>query len=201
MPGRDALYPDGPLGKAAAPNYCPKPFYFVQVAPSGKVRIPCWSSDPAPLADLMLKWMADFPDEVAVLLKVEQDQPSANGDPWSRYYGTCKKGAVVRAFEMFRDFVLTDSTHQICIRNPETEEYFAFDECGVLWLYPNERKIEAMAASLGFENKLQSLISDQGYWSHILSDSAERRRALVEFLMLEAVDSTPDQPNAANPIQ
>ena len=184
----DAFYPPKEeFGKAAAANYRPKPFYFIQTSPEGEVRIPCWSSDPELLATLMLKLLANLPDQVRVLVKVKAE--SAEDADWHRYHGYCRKRAVEHAITKFRKFLLRDSGHQFLVRDPDSSEYFALDDYGILWLYPSDKTREELLAAMGFENKIQELISDRGCWKRKLPDAQERLRELIDFLLLEDVET------------
>lgn len=186
MSKQDAFYPPkGKFGKAAATNYSPKPFYFVQTSPQQEVRIPCWSFDPELLAELMLKLLADFPDQVSVLTKFKPE--SDEDSDWHRYHGLCSNRAVEHAIAKFRKFLLQDSSHQFLVRNPDTGEYFALDDYGILWLYPADKPREDVLTATGFENKLQELIYERGCWKRRLPDSQQRMRELVDFLLLEDV--------------
>lgn len=183
--------PKGEFGKAAAPNYDPKPFYFLQTSPEGEFRIPCWSPDPELLAALMLKLLADFPDEVRVLVKVKAE--SAENADWHRYHGYCSKRAVERAITKFRRFLLRDSSHQFLVRDPDSGEYFALDDYGILWLYPTDRPRQELLTAMGFEDKLQELIYAHGCWTRQLPDSQQRLRKLIDFLLLEDVEASEEQ--------
>ena len=186
--GPKDFHPSGVRGKAAAPNYCPAPFYFVQTAPNGDIRIPCWSSDPATLGDLMLKVLAAFPADVSVLIKTRVEDGSAE-DPWRRFHGYCSKKAVEHVLIRFREFLLRDSTHQFLVRNTDSGEYFALDDYGVLWLYPNDRSIEGLLKSMGFEDKAQELIYERGCWKYTPGNSEQKRQELIDFLLLSDVES------------
>jgi hypothetical protein len=184
--------------KAVAPDYHPGPFYFVQSSETGAIRIPCWSQDPSPLGEIMLEILQLFPEEVGILIKARLESPheySKSDDEWIRYHGYSHKRAVQTAFAKFRKFLLRDSTHQFMARNPDTGEYFAFDDYGILWIYSENAKFRDILTSHKFLEKFQPLIYEGSVWKFIAPDSQDQLRELVDFLMLEEVQkSEPEEP-------
>jgi hypothetical protein len=184
--------------KAVAPEYHPEPFYFVQTSNSGATRIPCWSQDPAPLAEVILELLHLFPEQVDVLIKVRIDPPSVDredDDEWNRFHGFAKNRVVQTAFAKFRKFLLCDSTHQFMVRNPDTGEYFAFDDYGVLWIYSENTKVVEVLTTRGFIKQVQPLIYEGAVWKFTAPNSSSQLRSLVDFLMLvEVQKSDPGEP-------
>lgn len=190
--------------KAVSPDYHPEPFYFVETSETGEIRMPCWSPDVASLAKIILEILKSFPKEVAVLVKARKDPSPAESeesDNWVRYHGYCGNVAVQNAFAKFRRFLLCDSTHQFMARNPDTGEYFAFDDCGILWIYSDDQRFQDLLVANGFrKTDRQPLISDGPVWRLTAPNSSGQLQELADFLMLDEVDA-PERQDPPETIQ
>ena len=72
------------------------------------------------------------------------------------------------------------------VRDAETGSYLAFDEHGVLYLYGRHAEIEKQLEDLGFENRKDALITEQGHWHIEIADTDSiRDRIICQLQLLE----------------
>ena len=178
------------FAKMYAKDYDPRPFYFTQTSPAGKVRIACWCCDPDYTWSIAEEVVAEFPQKVAVLLKVEAEEPTES-DPWDRYHAEAvDKQHVLAIVKKFRDYVLGDGTNEFAIRRTDTGEYIALDCAGVLWLYPiddGRRWIELLEART-YPLKYRTLLTGVFHWKRKAAGGDALRDSLILDLGLDPVE-------------
>ena len=190
--------------KAVSPDYAPEPFYLVETSESGETRLPCWSTDPASLMEIILEVLKTFPEEVEMLIKAKTESDTADShesDEWIRFHGYSSNRAVQNALTRFHKFLVCDSTHQFMVRNTETGEYLCFDDYGILWIYSGDEKFKKLLVARGFKEKDdQPLIYEGPVWRFTAPNPKDQLKELADFLMLDEVGN-PEQKKPGEQIQ
>lgn len=179
-------------GKAVAPGYEPSPFFFRQFNEERGTRIVAWSGELEQMKRTLYSFLSRFPDDLVILLKVEDSDAGRDDEgvpTFKRYRGDASRTQVVEAVRHHERYVFLDGHHQLCVRCADSGEYFAFDEDGILWLYPNiADEWASMLVANGFsESAPQKLLSNLPHWQFTPAESEEMRNSLIQGLGLEKV--------------
>jgi hypothetical protein len=177
--------------KAMAPTYHPLPFYFQQEY-SGGTRIIAWTGIPAQVQSLFFAVLRLLGESVDVLLKVEAE----DGDPdkdWTRYHLTeITRDKIEQAIQLHSEFVFRDGTHQLCLRNAVTADYFALDEHGIFFLYFPLTTMGSLLEHLGFEARYEEPLFGSDHYHYSAANANEQLRSFVKELGLEFIAPTQD---------
>ena len=173
--------------KAVVEGYDPPPFFFAQTSPHGAVRWVAWTGKLPQLKQLVYGLLRLFSPHAQVLLKVDKKDVS-DGAVWTRYHGEAPVAKVVHAIRDHERLIFQDGYTQLCVRDDDTGEYIALDEYGVLYIYAHDDRFTQTCRDCGFEERPETLISDQPHWRQALDDAAELRASLVKALHLEEVE-------------
>jgi hypothetical protein len=178
---------DDTLLKAVLQGYEPAAFYFRQSHPGGDERWVSWTPSLKMLKDTVYAILESFPDDVDVLWK-HYDSEDAEGQPeWIRFCGTVAKSELIDSIRRYESFVFQDASNCLCVRRLDTDEYFALDHKGPLYIYSDSDWVPQLLARLGYENRIEKLITEGGHWSRTFPDNAETRSAIAARLHLEQV--------------
>jgi hypothetical protein len=176
---------DAPKIKAVRQGYSPAPFYLVQQSDQGETRFVAWTSELRQLKQLIDRLLDTFPDQVEVLLKVDTGETADQDSIWNRYVGRASRKAVREALVNYERYVFQDGDNQLCVKRPDTDEYFALDHCGVLYVYSSSPQLADLCAGAGFARQhTAELISDAGHWRVSLKDGEQLREGLIHQLGL-----------------
>lgn len=72
-----------------------------------------------------------------------------------------------------------DSGFQICLRIQDSDDYFAYYEYGIFWIYSNDECFRKSLEQSGLSETNEHLISDPFHWNFRLKD---KRQCLVRFI-------------------
>jgi hypothetical protein len=173
--------------KAWADDYRADPFYFVQTS-ADRTRIIAWSGNPDQVKNAFYALLDHFPFDVEVILKVMLS-PEQNEPQWHKYHAEINLSKLTDGICKNESYVFTDGTNQFWVRNPETKEYFAFDDHGVFYIYSDSPTFPELFGSLGFQEKLMSPIYSKPHFHHRPADVKRLERNFVSDLNLEKVAS------------
>jgi hypothetical protein len=171
--------------KALREGYLPEPFVFRQVSDQG-VRVVAWSSDLQRLKRGVLATLERFPNAVEVLFKT-QTNGDGERDGWRRFVGMTDKATFIDLATTCEQLVYSDGGNTICIRRPDTGEYLALDEHGILFVYSSDPGFLKALEQVGFENRVEPLLFEAPHW-HIRPPRAEElEQWFIKRLALEYV--------------
>lgn len=156
-------------GKAYREGYEPRPFAFRQIYSEG-TRVAAWTADLGQLRRLLLAVLDEFPGDVEILFKTKT---GAEEDDWQRYVGGVRKSALIDLLGPCEELVLSDGRSMLCVRRPDTREYLARDEHGILFLYLEGPRCLELCEQLGFENRVEEPIFAAPHW-HVRPKAAEQ---------------------------
>jgi hypothetical protein len=75
-------------------------------------------------------------DQIEYLFK-EDIQDESESNRWIRLFGGIYKSDLLKLVWEFEDWFFSDSIFKFCVREPEHEENFAYDEHGLFFIYEN----------------------------------------------------------------
>src|SRR5262249_47430119 len=79
-----------------------------------------------------------------------------------------------------------DSGFQLCVREPDREGYFAYDEHGLFFLYDLPHAAELLAR-MGFANRAAKLVSDGEHWELRPNDAEHELEDFKRALKLRSL--------------
>jgi len=174
--------------KAIREGYSPAPFFFHQEYEPGKMRWIAWTSSLPQLKELFYRAVRCFPNDVQVLLKLQQaERADPVTGPWQRYHGNCLLEKLIAVIEENEDQVFTDGGSQLCVMPGEGGDYIALDEHGIFFLYTDNEEFRNLFAELGYKDRSQELLWDAGHWHYRPGDN-EKWLPFIEQLGLQAVE-------------
>lgn len=171
--------------KAVREDYAPGPFVFEERSDSGDFRFAAWTSDVDQLKGLVYAVLEHFPEEVLVLFKTETNGESAR-DGRQRYSGSTTRGAVIEAFKKLEELIFHDGGSMVCVKRADNGDYFALDEHDTFFIYSSDRFYLSLCQQLGFEHRVNELISHAGHW-HIRPGCEDQEEEFIRLLALEPV--------------
>lgn len=181
---------DQDAGKAVRQGYEPRPFFFVQTSENGHARLVAWAPSLSTVRRAFEEFIKALPAAVEVLLKVKADSGAAeeSRDPvWLRYHGVVAQGALLEAIDRCDTSVFQDSRNQLCVRDPVSFDYVVLDDVGVVYMYSDDAMFRQVLAALGFEERIEPLVSEEGYWAQTPAAGREQESEFVRLLRLSSV--------------
>ena len=171
-------------GKAVGPDYKPEPFYYRDETFPEARRFALWSADFRQVGDAMLALLETFPERVDVLLKSSK----ADGEVYLRWAGNTGKADILAAIVEHSEYVFQCGYDVLCLKNPDTQEYIALDEFGIIWYYSNSDDCTVIFDNLGFINRVTPLVTEGGCWVISVENADELRNDFIAELGLKAVE-------------
>ena len=172
--------------KARHHDYAPKPFHYEQHNPGGGVRLVAWTGDLDHQRETLATLVHLLAPRVEVLTKVMRDDEHepALAESWVRFYGIAPAPALLEAIGRCEAFVFRDSRTQICARNPWTMEYVVLDHDGCLYVYSTDPRFRDALVALGFESRVEALISSRAHWRQLPPEGPAQQHQFVRLLRL-----------------
>lgn len=180
--------PSGKLLKAWAKEYDEAPFFFEESSVSGQ-RLVAWSEEPEQITRAFYSIIDLFPQTLDVLLKISLGREPGGKPLWARYQGVVAREHLLQVLKGNETYVFSDGMHQLCLKNPTTDHYLAFDDHGIFFLYSPSRDEVELFRSLGFEERCAKPIYKIPHFQHTPPDSEKLEIKFVSDLGLEKVNS------------
>jgi hypothetical protein len=164
--------------KAELETYAEAPFF--KPDPRRIAECVAWTGGAEQQEKVFWKLAELIGDRIEYLLKETVDQ---NGDEmvWRRVSGGIFRSDLVEVIGGDSELFFHDSGFQFCARSPETDDYFAYDEHGIFWIYSKDPRYLAHLREAGLAERDVPLICDFGHW-HVRPKNAEER--LEKFIGL-----------------
>jgi hypothetical protein len=178
--------PAGTSPKARHDDYAPAPFFFEQHNAVGGHRLVAWTGDLEHQRETLATLVQLLAPRVEVLTKVirEDEREETVADHWVRYYGIAPTPALLEAIGRCEAFVFRDSRTQVCARNPWTLEYVVLDHDGCLYVYSTDGRFRDCLRVLGFEERVEALISSRAHWRQLPEEGPAQQTQFVRLLRL-----------------
>lgn len=158
--------------KAELNGYSEKPFFKTD-KDYDQGRIIAWAGGADQQKRLFWSLAEVIGERIDYLFKEEVDT-NADGTVWRRISGGILLSDLRSAVESDADLFFHDSGFQICLRIPDSGDYFAYDEHGIFWIYANDERFRKVIEESGLSEGEAPLICDSGHW-HVRPKDAEHR--------------------------
>ena len=89
-------------------------------------------------------------ERIDYLFKEEIDKNS-DGIVWRRIFGGILYNDLKSVVESDEDLFFHDSGFQMCLRIPDSDDYFAYDDHGIFWIYSDDKSAQKQE----HDNKLE----------------------------------------------
>ena len=180
--------PTGNSIKAWAKEYDESPFFFEQESRYGK-RLVAWTDDPDQIEKAFDALLNLLPETVGILLKVCIGKTEKNQPIWSRYHGNTGRLKALQVIRQNKKYVFSDGTHQLCLRDPNGDHYFALDEHGIFFVYGATTADADVFKVCGFEHRCAEFLYPTAHFHHTDADSESLQARFVEELGLSKLES------------
>ena len=174
--------------KAWAEEYTEAPFFFEQESKYGP-RLVAWSEEPDQTKQAFYAIVERLPQAVEVLLKISVGKSPEEKPLWTRYMGTVDRHELVRIVKENETYVFSDGMHQLCLKDPGSDRYLAFDDHGIFFLYLPLSEDMEIFKTLGFENRRAEPIFGVPHFQHTAADSEKMEMNFITKLGLEKANS------------
>jgi hypothetical protein len=177
--------------KAWAAEYEEAPFFFEEKSQRGS-RIVAWSEETKQTQEALFAVIDSLPWDVDILLKVCVGHDSKDQPLWSRYHGVVQRSRLVEAIEANEKYIFSDGMHQLCLKDPESDRYLAFDDHGIFFLYSPFPTDSNLFKALGFEERYAEPLFANPHFQCTPKGSEEMEQRFVAELQLDVVGSDLD---------
>ncbi len=180
------------VNKAELRGYSEEPFFKTD-KDYDQGRIIAWAGDVERQAQLFWSLAEALGERIDYLLKVELDV-NEKASQWRRIFGNILLSDLKVAIKSHDELFFHDSGFQICLRKPDSGEYFAYDEHGIFWIYSNDECFIKILKESGLSEREAQLICDSSHW-HIRPNNAEYRleqfiQTLIKFSQYNECEDT-----------
>ena len=177
--------------KAWSREYEETPFFFEQKVKAGR-RLVAWAEDSGLTKKAFYAILESLPATIEVLLKIEFRENVESKTLWSRYHGMVEKWRLTSLVHQNEIYVFSDGAHQLCLKDPNSNRYLAFDEHGIFFLYsPTTEDIEAFR-SFGFESRNAEPIFSKPHFQHVTPEPEKLEMKFLSELELTKANSDLD---------
>jgi hypothetical protein len=180
-------------GKAFSPSYRESAFCFSPETQAG-YRLVAWSPFIEQTKALFYESVDAFTEEIRILLKFrdpEVESENTEDADWTRYVGQARKEEFLSSIRNHEEVVFKDGYSQLCVREGEYSDYFAFDEHGIFFFYSHNPAFRQICEKLGFEQRSAEPIYSVHHFQRQIPDLQEKRLSLIADLVLKPVQNTP----------
>ena len=169
--------------KAELNGYTEEPFYKSD-KDYEEPRFIAWAGGADQQAQLFWILAEVIGERIDYLFKEEIDTNS-DGIAWRRIFGGILYEDLKSVVESDADLFFHDSGFQFCLRIPESNDYFAYDDHGIFWIYSDgddKRFLKALERA-GLSERDAPLICDSAHWHVRPKNAEERLNIFIETLM------------------
>lgn len=178
--------------KAWAGEYEETPFFFEQTSDVGR-RLVAWSEQPEQIQEAFYAIIENLPWDTNVLLKICVGKDGDNAPLWSRFHGRVSRSRLIEVIQANEKYVFSDGSHQLCVKDPDSERCLAFDEHGIFFLYGPLPEDVAKFKAFGFEERYAEPIFSMPHFQRTHVDTEQMEQKFVAALQLEPANSDLDK--------
>jgi hypothetical protein len=183
-------------GKCSMPSKAELDSYagsaFFKPDPSGLADLVVWAGDAMHQERLFWVLLPIIGDRIDYLFKEHVD---CKGDEmlWRRVTGGIFRDDLSEVIRSDAELFFCDSGFQFCARTPDSNDYFAYDEHGLFWIYSKDPRYLTALQDQGLANSNSPLICDFAHW-HVRPKGAEQRlESFIELLQTRSQFSEREQ--------
>lgn len=174
--------------KAWAEEYTEAPFFFEQESKYGP-RLVAWSEEPDQTKRAFYAIVDRLPERVEVLLKISVGKSPEDKPLWTRYCGIVKRDELLEVVKANEPYVFSDGMHQLCLKDPASDRYLAFDDHSIFFLYLPLPEDAELFKTLGFENRYAEPLFGVPHFQHTAANSEKMEMKFITVLGLQKANS------------
>ncbi len=165
--------------KAASKEFTNESFHLIQSHGVDK-RYVVSLSDKIRIRTLLAGFINQSKNEIQIKIRdVDNPEKPIN------YSGTLNKSKLHELMTKHEDVIFHNGYHDLMLRNPETGDYIAFDEHGLIFIYTNQDYSEVLK-NLNAEYKPEEkLIYEYNHWHYCLPKGQEKLAEMIKDFELE----------------
>lgn len=178
--------------KAWAREYEEAPFFFEQQSSRGP-RLVAWSEESDQTKKAFYAVLERLPEKIDVLLKISVSESTKEKPLWARYCAVVARDQLLKVVKAHEQYVFSDGMHQLCLKDPDSGRYLAFDDHGIFFLYSPLPEDVELFKKLGFENRFADPLYGAPHFQHTNADSEKMEMKFITALGLERANSDLEQ--------
>jgi hypothetical protein len=178
--------------KAWAKEYEEAPFFFSEKSDQGARRLVAWTEESTQTQQAFYAIIEKLPWELDLLLKICVGHGQKEKPLWARYHGLVNQSQLIHAIQENELYIFSDGMHQLCLKDPQSDRYLAFDDHGVFFLYSPLPEDVELFQSLGFNQRHAELIFSAPHFQCTPPDSDKLEKKFMTALKLKQVNSDLD---------
>lgn len=183
--------PENNLIKAWAKEYEEAPFVFEQESEFGN-RLVAWSEEPKMNRNAFYGLVKLLPKKLAVLVKISAGSNDGGEPIWSRFHGEVDRKKVINVIEQNEIYVFSDGMHQLCLKDPASDRYLAYDDHGIFFVYSPTAADKELFQELGFEQRFAQPIYSMPHFQHVPPNPEGLEMKFISELGIERTHSDLD---------
>lgn len=173
--------------KAVSPEKMKENVYRIEKS-ADYFRISITSDSEDMIYNMMTELVKGYGSKLEVLIDRESDKfdEKENSYIWDSYYGIADDKSILEILNDYHDLIFHDGKNVLMIKMFESDKYFAFDECGILYVY-NHPEFEDYLEDYDF----MEVFSDYytiiyfGHWHYMEKNAEEDIQKLIKYLNLK----------------
>ncbi len=172
--------------KSARNDYNPDPFYFFEENETFK-RYVVYNPFYDVIKNIFIDIISNYNSEIEILLKdlKDYDETGKKDIIWDHYYTKTTKDKILEALDVHSKYIFYDGYQQLCIRDSITEDYFAFDDHGILFIYSENKLIEDILKKYKIKNSKNELILEKPHWHIRPKDADDLKISFIKDLKID----------------
>ena len=169
---------DKPI-KCASRDFKSSPFYLIQSNGSDK-RFVASFQDRSKIKEFLNLFIDQTLDELQIKIRDFDDRENPID-----FDGQAAKANLKTTLDKYEEVVFHDGYHDLMLRRPETGDYIAFDEHGLIFIYTQDNYSDTLE-ELGLTYKAnEKLIYQFDHWHYRPANGSENLKKLINELGLE----------------
>lgn len=160
--------------KAASKEFTTQPFYLIQSNGLDK-RYVVSLRDKIRIRTLLAGFINQSKHSVQIKMR-DLDNPNQPVD----YSGELSKSRLHELITVHEDVIFHNGYHDLMFRNPDTGDYLAFDEHGLIFIYTNEDYSEILRNFEAEYKPDEKLIYELKHWHYCLPEGQEKLAVMIK---------------------
>lgn len=171
--------------KSVATGYEKSPFYF-EDDEADMTRLVAWVGNEESQEKVFFGLLEVMGERIDYLLK-ESDGAEEEEQKWKRIQGGIYRPDLLDVIKKNKEWFFGDGGFQFCARIAEQNDYFAYDDHGLFWIYSNLPEFLSVLEKNGFEKRKDDLITKSGHWHIMVKESEIKAEVFRSDLVASSV--------------
>lgn len=165
--------------KAASKEYIKDSFHLIQSNGSDK-RYVVSIIEKIRIRTLLAGFINQSEDEIQIKIR-DLDNPEKPIE----YSGASSKSRLHELMTKHEDVIFHNGFHDLMLRNPDSGDYVAFDEHGLIFIYTNQDYSEILKNLEAEYRPEEKLIYEFNHWHYCLPEGREKLADMIKDFELE----------------